>query len=519
MDDYEFGVVSFFLFISIVVYIMRKSIASVRGLSRLLASQKPFSEAMSHKGIPPCNNINVPVSYIDAINRNTCLHSGVMSRMQRAYSSLPSHTKLGMPALSPTMSQGTLVEWKVQEGQEVAAGDLLADIETDKATLGWENQDDGVIARLLVPSGTQGIDVGQVVAIMVDDAEDVGAFKEYVVESDKAQEGDVTGDSMTQSSADLLSSNIPVRAGPAARILMELNKIDPSTLVPSGPKGIVTKGDVIEALLGGTKASPPEVIGGEKAIQEEKAGEAVVDSSNASEDVDEEGPEFIDIPTTNMRKVIAKRLLESKTTVPHMYISADIALDKIMAMRKSLAANGIKVSVNDCVLRAAALALEQVPSANAFWSEEKGHPVHAGAVDVCVAVATEGGLYTPIVKDANKKSLTQISADVRLLATKARENKLMPEEYQGGSFSVSNLGMFGVDSFSAIINPPQGAIMAVGGGRKVARMDSNGTPVAITEMTVTISADSRVFDGQTAADFLEAFKANMEDPFRLSIVL
>ncbi len=481
---------------------MRKSIASARLLSRLLASQRHGSESLCHEGMSSWI-LNTLPSSIDV--RNSIV-------FQRFYSSLPSHTTLGMPALSPTMSQGTLVEWKVKEGQEVAAGDLLADIETDKATLGWENQDDGVIARLLVPSGTQGIDVGQVVAIMVDDVEDVGAFKDYTVDNSRVPEETVEASS--SSSVDSSPVHVSVRAGPAARILMELNKLDASKVTPSGPKGIITKGDVIYALSGAPKAEGKEV----KTDSPAPVDTQVVHASPTVDDLDEEGPEFIDIPTTNMRKVIAKRLLESKTTVPHMYISADIVLDNIMEMRKKLAAQGVKVSVNDCVLRASALALEQVPSANAFWSEEKGHPVHAGAVDVCVAVATEGGLYTPIVKDANKKSLTQISSDVRTLATKARENKLMPEEYQGGSFSVSNLGMFGVDSFSAIINPPQGAIMAVGGGRKVARMSSNGSPVAVTEMTVTISADSRVFDGQTAADFLEAFKANMEDPFRLSIV-
>ena len=487
---------------------MRKSIVSARGLSRLLATQKQVSEAMCHEGTSSWNVTDFTSS---TVLGNSWKYSWGFSRNQREYSSLPSHTPLGMPALSPTMSQGTLVEWKVKEGQEVSAGDLLADIETDKATLGWENQDDGVIARLLVPSGTQGIDVGQVVAIMVDDVEDVGAFKDY--KADNSKEVEVVGEEETASPVDSSHVSVSVRAGPAARILMELNKLDPSKVTPSGPKGVITKGDVIEALSVVAK-SPPVA---KNTAQEESAAQPA-DVSQVADIADEEGPEFIDIPTTNMRKVIAKRLLESKTTVPHMYVSADIVLDNVIAMRKKLAANGVKVSVNDCVLRAAALALEQVPSANAFWSEEKGHPVHAGSVDVCVAVATEGGLYTPIVKDANKKSLTQISADVRMLATKARENKLMPEEYQGGSFSVSNLGMFGVDSFSAIINPPQGAIMAVGGGRKVARMGTNGSPVAVTEMTVTISADGRVFDGQTAADFLEAFKANMEDPFKLSII-
>ena len=217
--------------------------------------------------------------------------------------------------------------------------------------------------------------------------------------------------------------------------------------------------------------------------------------------------------------MIARRLLESKTTVPHMYASVDVSLDNVLSMRKRLAANGTKISVNDCVLRAVALALQEVPAANAYWDEAAEEIRPLAAVDVCVAVATEGGLYTPIVKDANLKSLSEISADVRRLAGKAKQNALMPEEYVGGSFSVSNLGMFGVENFSAIINPPQGGILAVGGGRQVTRVGADGGLVSVTEMTVTLSADGRVYDGQTAGDFLEAFKANMEDPaIRLSIV-
>lgn len=448
-------------------------------------------------------------STVNCIERSIVFSMGQMRYM----SDLPSHTKLGMPALSPTMSQGNLVEWKVQEGQEVTAGDVLAEVETDKAVLGWENQDDGIVAKLLVPNGAQGIEVGQVVAIMVDEAEDVAAFKDYSSDTGSVKEETVSGGDDAQGGALSQDAGNVRRASPAARILMELHALDPSSVTATGPKGIITKGDVLEAVSSGVVRAPAQPSTPVAAKESESHRVETV----AQPDVEEE-KDYVDIPTTNMRKIIARRLLESKTTVPHMYIAADVVLDKILAMRKSLAANGIKISVNDCVLRASALALEQVPAANSFWSEEQGKPVHAGNVDVSVAVATKGGLFTPIVKNANMKSLSQISADVRELATKARENKLKPEEYQGGSFSVSNLGMFGVDSFSAIINPPQGAIMAVGGGRKVAKPGPDGMPVSVTEMTVTLSADSRVFDGQTAADFLEAFKANMEDPFRLSIV-
>ena len=452
-------------------------------------------------------------------SENSCVWKGSMWTHSRMFSSLPSHTKMGMPALSPTMSQGTLVEWKVTEGQEVAAGDLLAEVETDKATLGWENQDDGVIARLLVPDGTQGIDVGQIVAIMVENKEDVAAFTDYRVNSEAGGEPAAVSEESQEQAGGVRGGDAHARASPAARIMMELHRLNASQVKATGPKGVITKGDVMEAIAGAVPPAPAPAAPKVEEVSKQASPSANVDSNKSLNQVmdDEELP-YVDIPTSNIRKVIARRLLESKTTVPHMYVSADIGLDKILSMRKSLAANGVKISVNDCVLRAVALALEQVPSANAFWSEERGKPVQAEAVDVAVAVATKDGLFTPIVKNANKKSLTEISTDVKNLAAKARENKLKPEEFQGGSFSVSNLGMFGVDSFSAIINPPQGGIMAVGGGRKVAKMGSAGTPVVLTEMTVTLSADSRVFDGQTASDFLGAFKANMEDPFRLSIV-
>lgn len=450
-----------------------------------------------------------------------------LGHLIRRYGSLPSHTKLGMPALSPTMSQGNLVEWKVEEGQAVEAGDVLAEVETDKATLGWENQDDGVVARLLVPNGTQNIDVGQIVAIMVDDEEDVVAFKDYVPEDASGAGGtkDVPDGAPAPSSSEAPAQFFGehnIRIGPAARIMMENLKIDPSTVVPSGPNGIITKGDVIAASEGHVTKSDDARLGDDTCAsihagsEKPKPPSDMPQTSPESPPVSEESVDYVDIPTTNMRKVIARRLLESKNTVPHMYASSDIKLDKIMELRAALASMGKKVSVNDCIIRAVALALDEVPAANCYWDTQSEKVVRCDSIDVSVAVATESGLFTPIVKDADNKSLGEISADVRSLAKKARENKLMPEEYQGGSFSVSNLGMFGVDSFSAIINPPQGCIMAVGGGRKVARIGNQGKPVTVTEMTVTLSADGRVYDGQTTADFLESFKKNMEEPFRLA---
>ena len=450
---------------------------------------------------------------------------------QRKFGTLPPHTKLGMPALSPTMSQGNLVEWKVKEGQFVAAGDLLADVETDKATLGWENQDDGIVAKLLVPAGTQGIDVGQVVAIVVDEESDVAAFKDYVEEGSKSsdsfeQEAAPKGVTETPNATatSVGGQEVNARLGPAARILIEMYGLDTSSVVPSGPNGIITKGDVLlakEQGVSGSKEATKPSMQAPVTMPDAKpaaASTAPTGSTVPVEVATEEEADYIDIPTTNIRKIIASRLLESKTTVPHMFVSADIKLDKIAEMRAALLSRGTKISVNDCVIRAVALALEQVPAANAMWNSQEGRPSPSPAIDISVAVATKNGLFTPIVTDANTKSLTEISKTVKSLAQKAKENKLKPEEFQGGSFSVSNLGMFGVDSFSAIINPPQACIMAVGGARKVAKFMPSGEPGTVTEMTVTLSADSRVYDGQTAADFLHAFKANMEDPLRLTFV-
>ncbi len=475
---------------------------------------------------------------------DTCLYAPTPSLRERGIasesSSYPAHTVLNFPSLSPTMSEGTLVQWNVKVGQEVAAGDVLAEVETDKATLGWENQDEGWVAKLLVAEGASVVGVGRAVCVLCEEEADVGKFADYVAGDGGA------GSAGSAGSAGLeIESGVGVaegeskgsartwgaRMGPAARILMEAHGMDVGRVVGTGPRGLVTKGDVLEAVEAGSRpvagaaggATRVQPGGGRAAEGGAQHGRNIQGTQHThalAEGGDSvAAPEFVDIPTTNMRKVIARRLLESKTTVPHMYASIDISLDNVLSMRKRLAANGTKISVNDCVLRAVALALQEVPAANAYWDDAAGEIRPSPAVDVCVAVATEGGLYTPIVKDANRKSLSEISADVRRLAGKAKQNALMPEEYVGGSFSVSNLGMFGVENFSAIINPPQGGILAVGGGRQVTRIGADGGLASVTEMTVTLSADGRVYDGQTAGDFLEAFKANMEDPtMRLSIV-
>jgi pyruvate dehydrogenase E2 component (dihydrolipoamide acetyltransferase) len=286
---------------------------------------------------------------------------------------------------------------------------------------------------------------------------------------------------------------------------------------------IVTKGDVLAAISArktqsSTSRQPAAVKPEEapKKAPKQETPEGRVTPLGTPQPVAGSSADrpYTDVPTSQIRRIVAQRLLESKSTIPHMYIAGSVELDAISQLREALKAQGTKISVNDCVIKAAALALAEVPAANARWDANTETVVPSPSVDISIAVATEGGLITPIVKGADQKSLTQISAEVRELAGRARSNKLKPEEFMGGSFSISNLGMFGVDEFSAIINPPQAAIMAVGGSRRVARM-SNGVPSAVSEMTVTVSADNRVYDGAVASQFLAAFARNMANPFRL----
>lgn len=447
-----------------------------------------------------------------------------------------------MPALSPTMSSGNLVEWKVKEGQEITAGDLIAEVETDKATLSWENQDDGYVAKLLVAEGTQGIEVGTPVAILVENEDQMAAFKDFQPGKDSEQgtseASGKDGEAVAASKSDAHegdSSEVSVssKIGPAARMLLAEYGLDMRQVKPSGPHGIVTKGDVLAAVKTGGKTQEKSVDGSKKEaqlatastsqstpVQKDDQGSRDVQSRGVATTTSSEGSSpaasgYTDIPVTQIRRIIAERLSESKSTIPHIYFSADVHLDAIGPLREALKSQGTKVSVNDCVIKAAALALAENPSANSYWDATKEQPMPSSSVDISVAVATESGLITPIVRDANNKSLKAISAEIRELAGRARANKLKPEEFQGGSFSISNLGMFGVESFSAIINPPQSCILAVGGARDMAEASTNGSPKAATLMTVTLSADARIYDGGVASAFLDSFRQNMENPFRL----
>mmetsp|Transcript_30052 Transcript_30052/g.66579 ORF Transcript_30052/g.66579 Transcript_30052/m.66579 type:complete len:621 (-) Transcript_30052:556-2418(-) len=435
----------------------------------------------------------------------------------------PAHTKLSMPSLSPTMERGNIVSWKVKEGDALRPGDILAEIETDKATLGFENQDEGFLAKILVPAGSRDVSVGTTVALIVEDAETVSAFADYSTSSAAAAPSAAAASVAAPAASAPARPSTPVnsRLGPAARMLLEESGLSASDIQPTGPNGIVTKGDVLAALAAGVKpgaskaapaaAAAPAAPAAKPSAPAAPAAAAAPKPAAAAAAPPPAGASYVDTPNTQIRKIIASRLLKSKVTIPGLYVSADVGLDSLAELRQGLLAKGVKVSVNDFVLKAVAAALREVPEANVFWDSKAGAASPFTSVDISVAVATDRGLITPIVKNADKKSLQEISKDVKALALKARENKLKPEEFQGGSFTVSNLGMMGVNYFSAIINPPQAAIMAIGTSMQKVVLQG-GKPVSQTFMTVTLSADHRVYDGELVSRFLTAFKANMESP-------
>ena len=434
-----------------------------------------------------------------------------------------------MPALSPTMSQGNLVEWTVKEGQEVAPGDSLAEVETDKATMTWENQDDGFVAKLLVPAGAQGIEVGTPVLVLVEDEADVAAFKDYQPQAQAAGDKKEEEGSKSKAAAAKPEKAQPASGvarndhllGPAARLLLQGAGLSVEDVTPTGPHGVVTKGDVLAAIESGAKPAPKkeEAKKSDKAVAAKKeaappAQEAAASAAPSGGRARRQRGQYTDVPNSQIRKIIASRLSESKSTIPHLYLSADVDLTALAALRAALKAQGLKISVNDCVVKAAAGALAAVPAANFHWDDAEERAVRSEGVDISIAVATDKGLITPVVRGADGKALTAVASEIRELAGRARKNKLRPEEFQGGSFSISNLGMFGIDSFCAIINPPQACIMAVGAGREETVL-VDGRPQTKTVMTVTLSADHRVYDGEIASALLESFKAKIEAPYTL----
>ena len=424
-------------------------------------------------------------------------------------------TKILMPALSPTMNEGTLAKWVKNEGDTVAAGDVIAEIETDKATMEVEAVDEGVIAKILVAGGTAGVAVNTAIAVLLEEDEqdaDVDAF----LSNDNGVAPSKVDDNKEVASPKIETAqaiNTPVRkthngttnqsngrvfASPLARRLANDKGLNLSNVNGSGPNGRIVKSDVENAKPQG-------------AIKQQASW------PDAKQMADMLGMSYEAVPNSSMRTVIADRLQESKQTVPHFYLTLECRIDALLEARKKINADAdgkYKLSVNDFVIKASAMALKAVPQANASWTDDA--ILMYDNADISIAVATPNGLITPIIKEAEHKSLPTISVEMKELAKKARDGKLKPQEYQGGSFSISNLGMFGITEFSAIINPPQACILAVGAGIEKPIVN-NGRVEIGTTMKVTVSCDHRVVDGAVAAQFLQSFQNYIENPVLLFV--
>ncbi len=434
-------------------------------------------------------------------------------------------TEILMPALSPTMEEGILAKWLVKEGDTVASGDLLAEIETDKATMEFEAVDEGVIGKLLVAEGTEGVKVNTAIAVLLEEgesAEDIDASAGTApaptpepgprAESKEARD-QAQGGEKTLPDAPKSQDGGRIFASPLARRIAADKGLDLSQISGSGPRGRIVKADV-EAAKPGSTAESTETAAPMTA-QQAPQGQAMPTGPSASTVAAMyEGREYEEIKLDGMRKTIAARLTEAKQTVPHFYLRRDIRLDALLKFRsdlnKQLEPRGIKLSVNDFIIKACALALQAVPAANAVWAGDR--VLQLKPSDVAVAVAIEGGLFTPVLRDADMKSLSTLSAEMKDLAARARDRKLAPQEYQGGSFAISNLGMFGIDNFDAVINPPHGAILAVGAGVKKPVVGKDGELAVATVMSVTLSVDHRVIDGALGAELLKHIVDNLENP-------
>jgi len=456
-------------------------------------------------------------------------------------------TEVNMPALSPTMTEGTIVKWCVQEGEKISAGDVLCEIQTDKAVVSMEIDDDCVLAKILVPEGESNVKIGSLIALTVDEGED---WKDVQI---PAQTAGASADSNPAAEAPAASAAPAAPAagggveqthvhvpgvGPATNLLLALYGINPSNVEASGPKGL-TKNDVMTHIeqnnlkplelsaappgqvAGGGTAAPAaaSVATGPKSVTPDGRVKRPTFDRPASVKRMESGPSragsarYTDVPLTSMRSVIAKRLLQSKQTSPHGHATAEANIDAITQIRKDFANAGVKISVNDLVIKAASTALQYVPEININSVGEDDFQVMPN-VDISVAVATDSGLITPIVKDVPSLSLGQISDTVRELAGKAKAGKLQLNEFQGGTFTISNLGMFGITEFTAIINPPQGAILAVGKGMQ--EMDP-ATMKPVTLMRATLSFDRRFIDEHLAAEFMATFRRVLENPQYMNI--
>ena len=426
-----------------------------------------------------------------------------------------------MPALSPTMEEGTLAKWNVKEGDEVSSGDVIAEIETDKATMEFEAVDEGVMGKIVVPEGTEGVKVNDLIAVMLEDgesADDIGAAPAAAPAKAEAEASAAAAPEpaavAAAPAAPVAASGERVFATPLARRIAKDKGLDLAAIKGSGPHGRIVKADVE-----GAKAGAPAAAAA-AAPEAAAPAKAAAPAAGPSTDVVKKmyaDREYEEVTLDGMRKTIAARLTEAKQTVPHFYLRRDIQLDALLAFRsqlnKSLEARSVKLSVNDFIIKACALALQDVPDCNAVWAGDRVLKLKPS--DVAVAVAIEGGLFTPVLRDADTKTLSSLSKEMKDLAGRARDRKLAPHEYQGGSFAISNLGMMGIENFDAVINPPHASILAVGAGVKKPVVDADGELAVATVMSVTLSVDHRVIDGALGAEFLAAIKGYLEDPMNM----
>lgn len=439
-----------------------------------------------------------------------------------------------MPALSPTMEKGNLAKWLKKEGDTIKSGDIIAEIETDKATMEVEAVDEGTLAKIIVPEGAQDVPVNEIIAVIAGEGEDASSVKAPAAAKAASAPASVSAPAPAPAAAPAMpSASAPAPAAPivaapqsgarvfasplAKRIAREAG-IDIAVIAGSGPHGRVVERDVRSALEGGTaKAAPrpsaPVAASGPAPVQ--GMGDETIKKMFAQ-------GSYQEIPHDSMRKTIARRLTEAKSTIPHFYLTVDCELDGLLALREQINAAApvvdgkpaYKVSVNDFVIKALALALKRVPDANVTWTD--GAMLKHTTCDVGVAVSIPGGLITPVVRDADKKTLSLISNEMKDYAARAKARKLKPEEYQGGTTAVSNLGMFGIKDFAAVINPPHATILAVGAGEQRVVV-KNGAPAVATVMSVTLSTDHRAVDGALGAEFLSAFKTLIEKPMAMLV--
>jgi len=414
-----------------------------------------------------------------------------------------------MPALSPTMEEGTLAKWLVKEGDTVESGDVMAEIETDKATMEFEAVDEGIIGKILVPEGSSGVKVNEIIAILLDDGEDVSNIevqepenKQDIIEKINTVENKP---SIKLENSNKNLNKERVFATPLARRIAKSNSLELKNIKGTGPYGRIVKADVESKNISYL----------------EKPATLSMTSSTTTETIKDiyKDRHFSEIALDGMRTVIANRLTEAKQTIPHFYLRRSVSLDKLLMIRaemnNGLLDKGIKISVNDFIIKASSLALQDIPQANVVWAHDR--ILQMKSSDVAVAVSVEGGLYTPVLFDSENKSISSLSSEIKALASKARDKKLSPSEYQGGSFAISNLGMMGVENFDAVINPPHGSILAVGAGTKKPIVMEDGSVNVATIMSMTLSVDHRAIDGALGAEFLARIAYYLENPLNMLV--